>query len=76
MELSLSPSAANSVDKFRQSDAQALRPIEGAEESGGEQAPVEAEAFAAKAAVKDGEEEQPRKSAVDSDTGQNLDISV
>jgi|AP95_1055475.scaffolds.fasta_scaffold139966_2 hypothetical protein len=76
MELSLSPSAANAADKFRQSDAKVSRPIEEAEASGGEKASDEAEALALKAAARDGEEEQSRKSAVDSDTGQNLDLSV
>ena len=76
MELNLSPSAANVVDKFRQSDAKSSRPVEEAEASGGEKASDEAEALALKVAVRDGEEGQQRKSAVDSDTGQNLDLSV
>jgi hypothetical protein len=76
MELSLSLSAAHAADKFRQFDARPSLRIEDADVSGGGQAQVEGEALAAKAAPRDGDEEQPRKSAVDSDTGQHLDISV
>jgi hypothetical protein len=76
MVLSLSPSAAHAADKFRQFEARSSPRIEDAEVSGGGQAPVEAEALEAKAAPRDGDEEQPRKSAVNSDTGQHLDISV
>ncbi len=76
MELNLSPSAANALDKFRQSDAKSLRPVEEAEVSGDDNSPVEAETPAVRAATRDSEEDQPRKSAVDSDTGRNLDISV
>ncbi len=76
MELSLSPSVVNAADKFRQSDAKSSRPIEETEAPDGDTSSGEAEALAVKAAARDGEEEQPRKSAVDSDTGQNLDLSV
>ena len=47
-----------------------------AEETGGEKASVEAEFSAAKSAVGSDEEEQPRKAAVDSDTGNNIDVSA
>ncbi|MBT3535325.1 MAG: hypothetical protein HN478_15705 [Rhodospirillaceae bacterium] len=76
MELSLSPSSANAVDKFRQSDAKSSRPVEETVKSGGEKTSEETEALEVKVAARDGDEEQPRKSAVDSDTGQHLDISV
>ncbi len=76
MELNLSPSSAQALDKVRQSDAKASRPIEDIDETGGEKAPVETEFVEAKAAPKDGDEPQARKSAVDSDTGQNIDLSV
>ncbi len=76
MELNLSPSAATAMDSFRQSDARASLGNADAEVPGGGHAPDEAETLEAKVASGDGDEQQPRQSAVDSDTGQNLDISV
>ncbi|MBT3334404.1 MAG: hypothetical protein HOK21_00810 [Rhodospirillaceae bacterium] len=76
MELNLSPSSAQANDKIRSNDVKVSRPVEVAEKAGGEKASAEAEFSAAKSAVGSGEEEQPRKSAVDSDTGHNIDVSV
>lgn len=76
MELNLSPSAAYANDKIRPNDVKASHPVEVAEETGGEKASVEAEFSAAKSALGSGEEEQPRKAAVDSDTGNNIDVSA
>ena len=76
MELSLSPSSIHINDKVRQPDAKQARPVEGTDQTGGDKAPVETDSLEAQAVARDGEEEQPRKSAVDSDTGQNIDISV
>ncbi|MDP6690560.1 MAG: hypothetical protein QF384_13780 [Alphaproteobacteria bacterium] len=76
MELNLSPSSTQVADKFRPVDVDAPRPVEKTDESGGEEASLEAESLKVAVAAKDGDEEQPRKSAVDSDTGRNIDLSV
>ena len=76
MELNLSPSSTQVHDKARQIEPRSSRPVAETDETGGDKAPVEAEAVEARAAPKDGDEEQPRKSAVDSDTGHNFDLSV
>ena len=76
MELNLSPLSTQVSDKIRPVDAKASRTVEKSEESGGKEASLEAESLKVAVAPKDGEEEQPRKSAVDSDTGQNVDLSV
>ena len=76
MELNLSPSSTQVHDKIRQPDAKSARPVEDIDETGGEKTPAEAENLEARAAPRDGDEDQPRKSAVNSDTGQNIDLSV
>ncbi|MDA1101765.1 MAG: hypothetical protein O2967_22625 [Proteobacteria bacterium] len=76
MELNLSPSSTQVHDKIRLTDAKASRPVTDIDKTGGEKAPVEAESVEVKAAPRDGDEEQSRKSAVDSDTGRNIDLSV
>ena len=76
MELNLSPSSTQVNDKYRSTDVKVSRPVEELDETGGEKAPAEADTLDLRAAARDGDEEQSRKSAVDSDTGQNIDISV
>ena len=76
MELNLSQSSTQVHDKIRQPDAEASRPVEDVDGTGGEKPPVQAESLEVKAAPRDGDEEQSRKSAVDSDTGRNIDLSV
>ncbi len=76
MELYLSPSSTQVSDKIRHTDAKASRPVEETDETRGENATGETDFLEARAAARDGDEAQPRKSAVDSDTGQNIDISV
>ena len=65
-----------SPQKIRQIDAKASRLVEDTDETRGEKAAVETDFLEAKAASRDGEEAQPRISAVDSDTGQTIDLSV
>ena len=63
MELNLSPSSTQVSDKVRPVDAKATRAVEKSEGSGGKETSLEAESLKIEVAPKDGEEEQPTKSA-------------
>jgi|TARA_B100002003_G_scaffold28718_1_gene23732 hypothetical protein len=76
MELYLSPPLVQVNDNLRPVEVEAVRPAPNYEYTGREEDPAEGEASEAKEAPGDGDEEPSLKSAVDSDTGQNIDLSV
>ncbi|MBC8239203.1 MAG: hypothetical protein ISR50_02170 [Alphaproteobacteria bacterium] len=76
MEVNLSSSSTQVNDKIRQAEVKALRPVEKPDTARHEKDPAKAEFSGVKVAPRDGDEEQSSKSAVDSDTGRNIDVSV
>ncbi|MBT3536405.1 MAG: hypothetical protein HN478_21165 [Rhodospirillaceae bacterium] len=63
-------------DNARPAEVKAVRPVPNFDYTDREEDPVETEALEANGAPRDGNEEPSLKSAVDSDTGRNIDLSV
>ncbi|NQV61272.1 MAG: hypothetical protein HQ502_16520 [Alphaproteobacteria bacterium] len=76
MEVNLSSSSTQVSDKIRQTEVKASRPVEKVDTARHDKDPAKAESSEVKAAPRDSDEEQSSKSAVDSDTGQNIDVSA